>query len=217
VRRKVPTKDPKVYKKRLDFALRWEGCNTNVIIFSDEHTCSCNDSSSRTQWVRPGDALTTRMRKRVHNTARVNIWAAIGIDFKRLVVLPERLSRLKLRLNSQTYIEHCLSSIFGDTAGRIFMQDGARPHTAKCTMRRLKQEGVDVLEGWPPYSPDLNPTEDLWAVLNSRASECHPTTAEELRAAVLRAWESLDLGTVNRFCRSFRKKLARCIERKGLP
>jgi transposase len=218
VRRKVPTKDPKVFKKRLDMAKLWVSRDPAIILFSDEHTSSCNDHSTRTQWVRPGDPLTTRLRKRMHNTVRLSMWGAIGVGFKRLVLLPEvKVGRKVQRLNSQVYIDHCLSTIFRGTTGRVFMQDGARPHAAKRTLQRLRKESVVVFEGWPPYSPDLNPIEDLWALLNIRVSNLHPTTAAELEHAVKHTWNSMRQSTVDNFCRSFPARLARCIERHGVP
>jgi len=43
------------------------------------------------------------------------------------------------------------------------MQDGASIHTAKIAQTFLKEQG-GVVE-WPPYSPDLNPIKNLWAIL----------------------------------------------------
>jgi transposase len=154
----------------------------------------------------------------MHNTVRLNIWGAIGVAYKKLVLLPEvKVGTRVQRLNSQMYIDNCVSSIFGDTTGRVFMQDGARPHTAKGTMKMLRKKNVTVFEDWPPYSPDLNPIEDLWALLNHNVSEAHATTKDELEAAVRHAWDGMDQGIVDNFCRSFPKRLQRCIERRGRP
>lgn len=40
----------------------------------------------------------------------------------------------------------------------LFLQDNARPHTAKLTKAKLKAIGWEVLEH-PPYSPDLAPSD----------------------------------------------------------
>lgn len=36
----------------------------------------------------------------------------------------------------------------------IFMQDGARVHTAESTLKKLKEWNIELLK-WPPQSPDL--------------------------------------------------------------
>ena len=62
------------------------------------------------------------------------------------------------------------TALFAEDDQWIFMQDGARPHTAKATIELLEEETPDFIEEWPANSPDLNPISDyplienLWAI-----------------------------------------------------
>ena len=49
----------------------------------------------------------------------------------------------------------------------LFQHDNAPPHRARITRVRFEEEGV-VPISWPPYSPDLNPVENLWALISSK-------------------------------------------------
>ena len=51
--------------------------------------------------------------------------------------------------------------------------------------------GVHVVDH-PPYSPDLNPIENVWFLVDHRVHtyEC-PTNATELRAATVKVWNEL--------------------------
>lgn len=51
--------------------------------------------------------------------------------------------------------------------------DGASVHTAGIVKQLLVEMGIKVMN-WPPYSPDLNPIENLWALLKAEIYKLYP-------------------------------------------
>ena len=60
-----------------------------------------------------------------------------------------------------------------------FQQDNAPQHTSHLAQRWFHNHGVDLLD-FPPYSPDLNPIENLWSILKARVEARLARTTDEV-------------------------------------
>ncbi len=78
---------------------------------------------------------------------------------------------------------------------RIFMQDNARVHTARIKTDWLDEQGYLIMM-WPPYSPDLNPIEQVWYMMKTWIGKHYPEIRalalgeERTKAAILEAVEA---------------------------
>jgi transposase len=55
----------------------------------------------------------------------------------------------------------------------IFMHDRTSMHRAYILQDLLEDIGVKVMI-WPPYSQDLNPIQNLWAIMKAKVYELYP-------------------------------------------
>ena len=94
----------------------------------------------------------------------------------------------------------------------IFMQDNTPCLTAKSV---LSEEDVTVME-WPAQSPDLNPIENVWKLLNERPKENNPRNVEELWANLKGELDKISVEECKILIRSWTKRCQAVIKSKGL-
>ena len=97
------------------------------------------------------------------------------------------------------------------------MQDGARCHTARETQDWLRARNVECVTGWPARSPDLNPIETLWAILQERVNRRAPRDTVELRRFLEEEWEKFDQPHVDALCDVYTRRLEACRHAAGAP
>jgi len=179
------------------------------VLFSDEKIFDTNDHGCRTEWCYQGQRASVRETARW--APKLHIWGMIGVGVKKLVVLPEG------AIDAKKYKLHCLQRVVVPTMevlraeGRtpVFMQDGARAHTANTNLTYLSSKGIFPLQ-WPARSPDLNPMENFWAHVQREVSNRGPTDEEELRAFVQRVWNDILQSVVDAYVLSFQHRLKAC-------
>jgi len=72
--------------------------------------------------------------------------------------------------------------IFPD--GWIMEQKGATSHTFRYTKNFFKENNIWFLQ-WRPNSPDINPVQNVWTILQTYVAEKTPKAKEELLQFIL--------------------------------
>ena len=101
----------------------------------------------------------------------------------------------------------------------IFMQDNAPSHASKYSTAWLASKGLKDawIMTWPPSSPDLNPIENLWALLKREiySDGRQYTFLNSIWEAVVAASVKIDREQIKKLTDSMDGRLMAVIENKG--
>ena len=88
----------------------------------------------------------------------------------------------------------------------ILMDDNAPAHRAGITDQYLEQATIVHME-WPARSPDLNPIEHAWGMLQTAVSSrpVQPASVQKLRQALLEEWDQIPQYKIRRLISSMRR------------
>lgn len=142
--------------------LEWNDEQLNSIIFSDEKSF-CSDVKWQSLVYRPfNERYNPKYVKTERLSGRISAcyWGAIGINgpVTDLVKINGRFNQFKYMEIIQNHVIPAMQP------SEIFMQDNSPVHTAKLVMDLLSKQSFETMD-WAPFSPDLNPIENVWSYM----------------------------------------------------
>lgn len=72
------------------------------------------------------------------------------------------------------------------------------------------------MDDWPPYSPDLNVIEVIWAIMKHRLEKKVVKTLDQLKIEIQDIWDNLSIPLINRLIDTMPKRLIKCVQNNGL-
>jgi transposase len=194
---------------RLEWAIAHKGDDWDKTIFSDETSIQLFRNTVR-RWSKTPGAEVKRVPK---NRQRLMVWGAIS---SRGII---GLCCFRGIMDAKRYI-NILSKNLLPAAERLFngdyqlQQDNDPKHTAKVTTRYLSIKVPQVLD-WPANSPDLNPMENIWAMLKRRVERKKPTNVVELEKYFMDEWLKVDKNLTTNLVKSMKPRCEAVIKAKG--
>ena len=81
--------------------------------------------------------------------------------------------------------------------------------------KKFLSENVPAVLDWPANSPDLNPIENVWAVIKKRVEKKRPVNLSELQNLFMDEWLQMDKGFVIQFLQSMKSRCEAVIAANG--
>ena len=144
------------------------------------------------------------------------VWAGISAQGKRDLHVIDNGTLTALR-----YVNEILNVYVRPYAGAVCenfipMDDNAHAHRA-CIIDQYLEQATIIRMEWPARSPDLNPIEHAWDMLQTAVSShpMQPASVQELRQAVLEELDQIPQYKIRRFISSMRRHFQAVIEARG--
>jgi hypothetical protein len=157
---------------------------------------------------------------------RVMVWGAFWASGRSdLYIMDRDFESAKHGYSARSYLE-----VLDDQVvkyyykGLIFMQDNASIHTAGIVQEWFDNYDIEITD-WPPYSPDLNPIENIWFALKALAlkmfldimdgSGSSEEDIQRIEECLQAAWSALPKSLFDSLIESMPRRMEPCIQAKG--
>ena len=188
-----PLKKPLLLDTHRDNRLKWAKANKKTdwskIIFTDETTIS-QFSKPKKVWRERGEKIKAPT---VKHSAKVHIYGCFSEEgFGNIYCFTNNLNSELLCTIYKTTLLPSARNFFGrDNHSWLLQEDNDPKHTSEKAQRWRDENQVNRMS-WPSQSPDLNPMENVWAVLKANVSNHKPTSTKDLIRVIKKEWKVLD-------------------------
>ena len=200
--------------------IHWTKAQWRRVVWSDESPFVLMWQGCKLVWRRVGERYHPDcMMGTVKHDKKIMVWSC----FSKKGVGPFR--RIHGRMNKRMYREILknwgIRHVRHDLGpGFIWQQDNDPKHTSHVVRAYLEgRERAGELEvlDWPSQSPDLNPIESLWKILDDAARDRHPSTEAKLFEILESEWKKISVSQLLRLVDSMPRRCQAVIDACGFP
>ena len=204
-----PKNTLKEQQKRLDWCKRHLNKYWHKVFFTDKTTVYF-DNPSGLKWVKSDVNYTEHKRK--GRGQKLNLWGAISANGKISLQIFEE------NLNTEKYTEILSNSLdelreISKSDWIVLQMDNCRVHWSLEALQFYKDNEITVID-WPPYSPNLNPIENLWGFIKAKLGS-KKYLKSQLSSKIISIWEALSDDQIKNYCTSIYDRIGEWIDNNG--
>ena len=141
---------------------------------------------------------------------KLMLWGFIAHDGRKC------LQKVCGTINSIKYLqilqENLLPEMF---LGEKLQQDNGPAHNSIISKTWFSENGLEILENWPPNSPDINIIENVWSLLKEKSFPKTSQNIEELWAFCQEEFERIPLEHIQNLYSSIPDRLNKFVQCNG--
>jgi hypothetical protein len=211
---------PAELRKRLSFAegyKDWTVEQWSKVLFSDEK-CFYGKGFCGRIWVRRERGAALEPQYTVHKQAhpvKVNVWACFAASGQGYCyIFNENMDAVLMKRVLSDNLLPSAELCFRLPEQWFLLHDNDKKFQSHKVREFLHEKGVTTLE-FPPYSPDLNPIENLWDHMARPVEKHQCETLEELQDCIATAWDEVDKEYMKALAHSMPARCAAVIQAAG--
>jgi transposase len=222
-----PLITPRNRLKRLQWArehVDWTNEQWDRVLWSDESPYVLRFKAKQKIWRKHNERyLVKNCVATVKHDDKIMVWGAfassgVGILHRIYGIMDQNVYRNLL----ENVMMPSVDIVFGDREHPdapqewIFQQDNDPKHSSRLCKQFLIDNDVQTFE-WPSQSPDLNPIENLWSILEFKTKKRSPNNCRELFEILQQEWNQLSVDLLRHLVHSMRRRCEAVIESRGYP
>lgn len=218
-RKKKPLLRKANIKKRLQFAKKYVNMPLSYwerVIWTDESKFELKNQKRRQRvWCKSNERLLQKFCQATvkHGGGSLLVWGCFS--YKGV----GRLVKIDGKMTGESYVQ-LLKDNFSHSVRKmrmrrfVFQQDNDPKHTSRVAKQYFESKKWEILE-WPPQSPDLNPIEHLWGILDSKIPITSRTSLPSFWEGMQEGWEAIPEDVLRKLVESMPSRLQAVIENHG--
>jgi transposase len=197
---------------RLKWAKNNKKTDWTKIIFTDETTIS-QFGKPKKVWRQKGEIVKVPT---VKHSIQVHIWGCFSEEgFGNIYCFTDNLNaELLCKIYKKTLLPSA-KKIFGKDDNSWKLQEDNDPKHRSKKAEKWREENQVRRISWPAQSPDLNPIENVWAVLKANISNYKPTSEKDLIKIIKKEWKKLDSSFSKNLIISMKNRISLVLSNEG--
>ena len=187
------------------------------VIWSDESPFVLRYNGRKSVWRLGNERYSPRcIAGTVKHDIKINVWACFcAHEVCNFYLVDGIMEQVQYREILEDQLLPSVRRMFPEGAW-YFQQDNDPKHMANTTIAYMNARHIPKLP-WPSQSPDLNPIENLWSILDYKLRNRRPQNKLQLVEALREGWNSLDADLLTTLVDSMPRRIQAVIESKGYP